>query len=122
MQSRGKYRLAAVLAAVCAGLMAASVLTSLDSRAQTRYTASGRNGEIPRRIALPAGTVDVNHGDLTEIMALPGVGEKIGMAVMEERALHWLFYYPEDLLEVRGIGEKTLSGFRDMLKLTDEER
>lgn len=121
MQSRGKYLLAALLATACIGLMAASVLTSLDSRAQTRYTASGRTMEAARRIALPAGPVDVNHGDLTEIMELPGVGEKIGMAVMEERALHWLFYYPEDLLEVRGIGEKTLAGFRNMLKLTDEE-
>ena len=84
------------------------------------YAASGRDVTLPE-IALPDGVVSVNMADLDELMALPGVGESIGQAIIDERERHGPFQYPEDLLSVRGIGEKTVENLRDWLDMTIED-
>ena len=84
------------------------------------YAASGRDVTLPE-IALPDGAVSVNMADLDELMALPGVGETIGQAIIDERERHGPFWYPEDLLAVHGIGEKTVENLRDWLDMTIED-
>ena len=68
---------------------------------------------IPRQ----SGWVDVNHGEIPELVELPGIGETLAQAIIDERESRGPFRYPEDLLSVRGIGEKKLA---DMLDLTAE--
>ena len=80
------------------------------------YAASGRALALPE-IVMPDGTVSVNMADLYELTELPGVGETIGQAIIDERESGGYFYYPEDLMAVRGIGEKTLEGLRDWLDM-----
>ena len=116
MSSRCKAVLAALLAGICAVLMLLPPVLSREAP-KIRYTAaSGRSMQMAP-IRLPDGEVPVNTGDLAEIMRLPGIGEKIGQAVIDERALNGPYHYPEDLLAVRGIGEKTLERMREQLKL-----
>ena len=62
-------------------------------------------------------TVSVNSADLYELTELYGVGETLAQAIIDEREAHGPFHYPEDLLAVRGIGQKKLAGFRDALDL-----
>lgn len=81
------------------------------------YEASGRRWELAA-IELPDGTVQVNTASLDELIELPGVGETIGQYIMDERESRGPFLYPEDLLSVRGIGEKTLENLRDWLDMT----
>ncbi|MBR4068880.1 MAG: helix-hairpin-helix domain-containing protein [Clostridia bacterium] len=50
----------------------------------------------------------MNSAEVDELMKLPGVGPVLAEAIVSERQQNGLFYYPEDLLNVRGIGEKTL--------------
>ncbi len=57
-----------------------------------------------------SGTIGINTADAEDLQALPGVGETMAQNILDERAAHGSFYYPEDLLTVRGIGEKKLSG------------
>lgn len=59
-------------------------------------------------IALPTGEIPVNTAGVDELMKLPGVGPVLAEAIVSERQRNGSFYYPEDLLNVRGIGEKTL--------------
>ena len=54
------------------------------------------------------GAVNVNTAGVDELTAIPGVGPTLAQAIIEERITHGFFYYPEDLLCVKGIGEKTL--------------
>lgn len=56
----------------------------------------------------PAGEVSVNTADAELLATIPGVGPALAEAILAERHTNGLFYYPEDLLCVRGIGEKTL--------------
>ena len=56
----------------------------------------------------PVGQVPVNTADAEALATIPGVGPALAEAILAERHTNGLFYYPEDLLCVRGIGEKTL--------------
>lgn len=53
-------------------------------------------------------TVRVNFAGVDELTTIPGVGPVLAQAIIDERITHGFFYYPEDLLCVKGIGEKTL--------------
>ncbi len=81
------------------------------------YAASGRSGAFLSPGMLE-GTVRVNEAELEELIMLPGIGETIGQAILEEREAHGAFHYPEDLLSVRGIGPAKLEGIRAFLDLT----
>ena len=52
--------------------------------------------------------VHVNLAGVDELTTIPGVGPVLAQAIIDERITHGFFYYPEDLLCVKGIGEKTL--------------
>ena len=110
--------IAGILLATCALLLILSVILSCHEKHSDAFAASSRRTAAVTVIPLPAGDVDVNGGDLTEVTRLPGIGPVLGRAILEERGLHGPYYYPEDLLDVRGIGDKTLAGFRDKLDLT----
>ena len=56
----------------------------------------------------PEGDVDINAGDVQELDRLYGVGPAIAQSIIEERETNGAFLFPEDLLAVRGIGQKTL--------------
>lgn len=110
--------MAGILLATCALLLILSVILSYHEKHAEPFAASGRRAAAVTAIPLPAGDVDVNGGDLSEVTRLPGVGPVIGRAILEERERHGPYYYPEDLLDVRGIGDKTLANLRDRLDLT----
>ena len=61
--------------------------------------------------ALPAfaaeGTVNVNEADASQLALLPRVGPALSARIIEYREETGKFKAPEDLMLVRGIGEKT---------------
>ena len=72
-------------------------------------------------LALPHGTVNVNTADAQTLDTLVGVGPKTAQAILDERAQNGPFDYPQDLLLVKGIGEKTLARFYDQLDFSAPE-
>ena len=61
--------------------------------------------------------VNVNTAGVDELCTIPGVGPALARAIIDERLNHGFFYYPEDLLCVRGIGEKTIVKLLPYMKL-----
>ncbi|WP_314688552.1 helix-hairpin-helix domain-containing protein [uncultured Bifidobacterium sp.] len=59
--------------------------------------------------------VDVNTADETLLDTLPGVGPAIARRIIEYRASHGRFSSIDELLEVSGIGEKTLERLRPLV-------
>ena len=57
----------------------------------------------------------VNTGDAKALDALPGVGEVISARMVETREALGGYRLPEDLMLVKGIGEKTLEKIMDYL-------
>jgi competence protein ComEA len=59
------------------------------------------------------GVVNLNSAGAAELATLPGVGPKTAEAILAYRQEHGSFQRVEDLLEIRGIGEKKLARMRD---------
>jgi competence ComEA-like helix-hairpin-helix protein len=60
--------------------------------------------------------VYVNLADSTKLRALPGVGKVMAGRILELRRNQGPFHSPEDLLQVPGIGPKTLAKMRPLLR------
>jgi competence protein ComEA len=71
---------------------------------------SPEHGTAPKKMA---GVVNINAADAAELATLPGVGPKTADAILAYRQEHGAFQRAEDLLEIRGIGQKKLARMRD---------
>ncbi len=56
--------------------------------------------------------VNVNTASATELTRLPRVGEKLAARIVAHREQHGPFRRAEDLMEVKGIGEKMFQGLQ----------
>lgn len=61
--------------------------------------------------------VRVNYASQEEIETLNGIGPAKAQAIIQYREENGLFQTPEDLLQVSGIGEKTLQNFIDQIQI-----
>lgn len=68
--------------------------------------------------AAPGGApVDLNAATLEQLDALPGVGPVTAQAILQWRTENGRFTTVDDLLDVTGIGEKTLEDLRDLVRV-----
>lgn len=75
--------------------------------------ANGVNAGDPGEAA--GAPVNLNTADQTTLETLPRVGPALAQRIIEWRTANGGFTSIEQLLEVSGIGEKTLAGFRDQV-------
>jgi competence protein ComEA len=57
--------------------------------------------------------VDLNTADLDALTTVPGIGPALAQRIIEYRKEHGPFKKVEDLLNVRGIGERSLARIKD---------
>ena len=107
---------AAALLALALGLTAAHRVPAPGSGAFALNAPCGPRQSAPSPV-LPHGPVAVYSADADELDTLPGVGEVIAQRIIEEREENGPFYYPEDLMNVNGIGEKTLEKLLPHIRL-----
>ena len=63
------------------------------------------------------GKIRINYATVEEIQSLNGIGPSKAQAIIQYREENGLFQAPEDLLNVSGIGEKTLQNFIDQIQV-----
>ena len=97
MNSRTSGRLALALVAI----LGASGLFADD----TADTASGKK-------------VNINQASAKELANLPRIGAKVADRIVEYRQAHGSFAKVEDLMEVKGIGEKLFTTLKPYLSLS----
>jgi competence ComEA-like helix-hairpin-helix protein len=92
------------------GTEASPVLPSAsDNETSVPSAESPRSGALTiRQKYLLGKRIDINKASRLEIAELPGISDKVAVAVLEERNRLGRFRSPEDLLGVRGIKEKRL--------------
>jgi len=69
----------------------------------------------PQGQAVPEAKVNINTASAEELTALPGIGPSYAQRIVEHREKNGPFKRPEDLLNVRGIGDKTFERIRDRI-------
>ncbi len=61
--------------------------------------------------------IDINRAGIDELSTLKGIGIKKAQAIIEYREMYGQFSSVDDLLNVKGIGEKVLSDNQQRLKI-----
>ncbi len=94
------------------------VIIYKDGTSGYQIVSGSQNGSVYAPLATSAvssvtGKINVNTDGIDRLTQLPGIGEVRAQAIIEYRVLRGKFTCAEDLLNVDGIGEKTLEQLRE---------
>ena len=92
--------------------LSAVVVLALASLVLTPVTARGAASQAPA-----SEKVNINTAGVEELVTLPGIGKAYAERIVEYRQKNGPFKKVEDILNVRGIGEKTFDRIRDRLTI-----
>ena len=84
----------------------ALVIVSLFAAAPHASAQSSTRASAKASAAAPAGIVNINTASAAELDALPGIGAKTAARIVEYRQKNGPFKKVEELMNVRGVGEK----------------
>ncbi|MFM8944741.1 MAG: helix-hairpin-helix domain-containing protein [Actinomycetota bacterium] len=126
VRSPGVYELAAGARLVDALEAAGGALrgADLDAINLAALAVDGTQIYIPRRGEIAAaatggvsadGRIDINAATAADLETLPRVGEVLAQRIVDYRTANGPFASVDDLLDVSGIGQATLDGFRDLI-------
>ena len=73
--------------------------------------------EQVEKILVEKRKVPINSATPKELTAIPGIGEKTALKIIEYRDRKGHFNSPEDLLDIKGIGPAKLEKMRPFLKI-----
>ena len=68
--------------------------------------------------AAPGKKVNINQASAKDLANLPRIGAKVADRIVEYRQAHGAFARIEDLMEVKGVGEKLFTQLKPYLSLT----
>jgi competence protein ComEA len=89
----------------------ASALAALVLAVGTRAVAGEKPATPPAAATAAAGAVaklDINRASVDELVGVPGIGPRMAQAIIELRTKKGSFTTFDELLQVRGIKERTL--------------
>ena len=69
----------------------------------------------PQDAAAPKSSINLNTATLDQLMTLPGIGQKTAERILEYRTKSGGFKKIEELMNVKGIGEKSFLKIRPLV-------
>lgn len=63
----------------------------------------------------PAGKINLNTATADQLTAVPGIGDKLAARIVEHRQKNGSFKSVQELMNVRGVGEKSLGKLEPFL-------
>lgn len=74
--------------------------------------------QAPAATTAKKAVVNINQASTTELTRLPRVGPKLADRIVAQRTQHGSFKRIEDLMEVKGVGEKMFASLRPYLAVS----
>lgn len=68
---------------------------------------------------VPAAKVNINQATVQQLATLPGVGEKLAGRILEQRTKQGSFKTVQELLNVKGIGDKNFERLEPFVTVGD---
>jgi len=103
MHRTNRVREAVTALALCLALLSVPVAVAADEQAAAAKTGGS---------AGPARPVDLNRASAEELTVVPGIGKALAQRIVDFREQHGPFARVEDLMKVKGIGEKSFEKIR----------
>ena len=94
-----------------------SVPSLAQSASTPAQTAPAQTGKPAKNTPAPA-SININTATATELEALPGVGLAMAARIIEHRQKVGGFKKVEDLMNVKGIGEKMFLNLKPLIVVT----
>jgi len=66
--------------------------------------------------------ININTASLAELQKLPRVGEKVAQRIIDFRKKNGRFKRIEDIMKVKGIGEKMFNRIKDLITVGEEPK
>jgi len=79
-------------------------------------TAAGKTAQTKSKAKAVAKNIDINAADSETLCLIPGIGPKTAEAIIKQRNSVGQFKSVDDLLAVKGIGEKSLQKIKPYLR------
>ena len=76
---------------------------------------SAPGSDLAASAKAPAGKVNLNTATAEQLTTVPGVGPKLAARILEQRQKSGSFKSVQDILSVKGIGEKNLAKIQTYL-------
>lgn len=92
----------------------------IDDESKTKIDDKKR-GEVENKPEKAPFTINVNKADAETLQSLSGIGPAYARRIVEYRQLNGPFETKEQLLDIKGIGEKRLAKIKPFIKLTDQD-
>lgn len=83
----------------------------------TQYEENRTQTPVQSREPDEAEKINVNTADAAGLMCIPGIGETLAGRIVEYRTANGDFKSLDELMNVKGIGEKSLEKLRPYMKL-----
>jgi competence protein ComEA len=101
--------------------LATACLIAMAFGAATSSALAAEADEAKTAGSTPSRQVDINKATAVELTAIPGVGNALAARIVEFRDKQGPFRRVEDLLKIKGIGEKSLQKMRPHVKVADSD-
>jgi competence protein ComEA len=86
----------------------------------TQEKAASKEGPAAKAAAAPASAVNLNTATATQIATLPGIGPKAAERIIEYRQKNGGFKKIEELMNVKGIGEKSFLKLKPLITVGEK--
>jgi competence protein ComEA len=99
------------------GIFIAALVATVPGASAQATKAAGAKAAAARPSATPGAPVNINAASLTQLQTLPGVGASTAQRILDYREKNGAFKKIEELMNVKGLGEKSFLKLKPLVNV-----